>query len=191
MKTLNSTLYELSKRKDISVKIGSKYGVGFWFCGKLTPTTIRDVDKEYDRQKAKELRLITKNQNIYENLDEHYDKIISNWINHKKNKNKPQEKKDEYVRKTLKTKENVRISLPKYLKKLEYDTTHSFLNREVVEMLDGISPDEPNTKVIYIKGYERGEYYSLKQYIKLHLPKEQQKTFNERLPKLSEGENWE
>ena len=58
------------------------------------------------------------------------------------------------------------------------------VERKVVDIVDGISPDEPNTKIIYVEGYERGNYWTIKEYTKAHLPQDKKDKYNVRLPKL-------
>lgn len=188
-RTLLSVLSQLTHKRGLSIKVGSKGGNGFWYCHLANSTTIRDINEEYLKIRKREHNYLLRNIDILNNLDEYYEKKITTWLNNKKNKKKTKAKRDEWVAKQLKLKESDRKRLPTYIKQLEYDTTHPFLEREIVEMVDGVSPDEPNTKVIYIKGYERGSYWTLKEYTKAHLPKELQRDFNVRLPKLGERED--
>ena len=159
MKTLNSTIYTLSHKKGVSVKIGSIKGNGLWYCHKLCSHTIQDIDKEYEMLKAKELKLLAKTKTILEDLDNYFQKKYDKWLNNKKIKKTPQ-KIEKFSKQLEESKQRAKVNLPRVIKELEYDTTHSFLNREVVEIRNGISPDEPNTKVIYVKGYERGDYWT-------------------------------
>ena len=121
-------------------------------------------------------------------LDKWYEKRIAKWLANPRNQKKSETKKQTFINDQLKLKESDRERIPTQIKELEYDIASSFLNRPVVEMVDGISPDEPNTKIIYIKGFERGDYWTIKEYTRAKLPKEQQKTFDVRLPKINRKE---
>ena len=147
-KILNNQLEILSHKRNIYVKIGSVGGCGFWYCGKLNASAIREIEliaKQYNEKEKRQLA-------------------------------KAKAKKHKIVCPTV--------------EELEFDISTSLLNRKVVEMVDGISPDEPNTKVIYVEGFEKGNYWTIKSYIKDHLPPEERRYFNERLPRLSESDNW-
>ena len=188
MKTLNSVLYTLSRNKGISVKIGSKGGSGLWYCAKLTSHTHNDIDLENKIIRARETRQLNKLKEMMLDLDKWYEKKIAKWFENPRNRNKSEQKKQSYINSQMKLKESDRARLPKQIKHLEFNLESSFLNRPVVEIVDGISPDEPNTKIIYIKGYEKGDYWTIKEFTKAHLPKEEQDKFNVRLPKIDRKE---
>lgn len=190
MKTLNSVLYNLSRKKDISVKIGSKNGSGLWYCAKLTTHTHNDIDIENKIIRTRETRYLKKLQHKIADLDGWYEKEIARWLANPKNQKKSETVKQAKITHMLKSKELDRTRIPITIKEIEYDIDNSFLNRPVLEMVDGISPDEPNTKIIYVSGYEHGDYWTIKEYTKDHLPQEQQATFNTRLSRLSENENY-
>ena len=191
MKTLNSVLYNLSRKKGISVKIGSKDGSGLWYCAKLTAHTHNDIDIENKIIRTRETRYLKKLQNKIADLDGWYKKEIARWLDNPKNQKKSEAAKQIKITQMLKSKELDRTRIPTTIKQIEYDIDNAFLNRPVVEMVDGISPDEPNTKIIYVSGYEHGDYWTIKEYTKDHLPQEQQSTFNTRLPRLSESDNYD
>lgn len=188
MKTLNSVLHTLSRNKGISVKIGSKGGSGLWYCAKLTAHTHNDIDLENKTIRARETRLLNQLKEKMADLDKWYEKKIAKWLENPRNKKKSETKKQTFINDQLKLKESDRERIPTQIKELEYDIASSFLNRPVVEIVDGISLDEPNTKVIYIKGFERGDYWTIKEYTRAKLPKEQQRTFDVRLPKIDRKE---
>ena len=191
MKTLNSVLYNLSRKKGVSVKIGSKNGSGLWYCAKLTTHTHNDIDLENKRIRARETKTLKRLKTKIADLDKWYDKEIAKWLDNPKNQKKSETIKQAKITQMLKSKELDRARIPNTIKQIEYDIANAFLNRPVLEMVDGISPDEPNTKIIYVSGYEHGDYWTIKEYTKDHLPTDQQATFNTRLPSLSESNNYD
>lgn len=214
MKTLEQTLTRLAKHKKTSVKIGSKGGISFFYCAKLTSGTFEEIDrisKNYLVQLKREYKTKTE---IMSNFDTYWENRIAKirQIEDKKYQNKlianitlkdkakrkaaiKAKRKDiEYklkklpsvLEKNYKERDKMKVNLPKRIAELEKEISNytPLLTRVVVEMVDGISPDEPNTKIIYIKGSEIGKYWTIKEYTYDHLPKEKQRTFNVKLPRL-------
>lgn len=181
-------LYKLPK--GYSVKTGSKLGSGFWYCAKLTAKTTEDIELIAKQYQIRETVTLKRLENQLANLDKFYQDKINQWMNNPKNKKKKQELKDAYLAKMEKEKEAKRQQLPITISHLKFDIETPLFSRKVVEIREGISPDEPKTKVVYVEGYERGAYWTLKEYARTQLPKEQQKSFNVRLPRLSESGNW-
>lgn len=167
-KILSNYLYELAKKKDINVKIGCSGGSSFFYCHKLTPNSLVVIDKKYDYHKGKSIKLLKQCEYKLEHLDEIYDDIIVKALKNaeKDRVNGKKINEEEFIKRKLIAKENERKRLPKVIGELKYNIEHSFLNREVKEVVDGISPDEQPCKIIYIKGYERGDYWTLKEYAK-------------------------
>lgn len=187
-RTLNSVLATLRK-KNVFVKIGSVGGSGFWYCERLSPNSHEQIGNENLKLVLKEQKWLEKSKTKLRDLDAYYDNYIESWLKNPRNKKKSDAQKQVFISNQLALKESDKEHLPTIIKQLEYDLSIEFLNRPVVEIVDGISPDEPNTKVIYVKGYERGNYWTIKEYKKAHLPKEQQTNFNVRLPRLAEMES--
>ena len=94
------------------------------------------------------------------NLDKIYDDIIE--------KAKAREVKDfdKYLFKLLKKKNSEKSSLPKKIASVEYDIATHLLDRPVMEIIEGISPDEKPCFIIYVKGNENGDYWTVKEYEK-------------------------
>ena len=187
-RTLNSVLGTLKRNKGVFVKIGSVNGSGFWYCERLSVNSNEQIGGENLKMVLKEQRQLEKAKKQLSNLDQYYDNYIESWLKNPRNKKKTETQKQTFIANQMKSKEIDRERLPKFVEELEYNLSINFLNRPVVEIVDGISPDEPNTKIIYIKGYERGNYWTIKEYKKAHLPKEQQKAFDVRLERLRKGE---
>lgn len=213
MKTLEQVLTSLAKHKKTSVKIGSKGGISFFYCGKANNSfnEIDRIGKNYLAQLKREYKTKTE---IMSNFDEYWENRIAKirQIEDKKYQNKlianitlkdkerrkaaiKAKRKDiecklkklpSVLEKNYKARDRMKVNLPKRIAELEKEISNytPLLTRVVVEMVDSISPDESNTKIIYIKGKEIGKYWTIKEYTKAHLPKEKQRTFNERLPRL-------
>ena len=189
MKTLNKVLHTLLKSKVDAVKIGCKGGSGLWYCAKLTTKSFTEIEHENKKINAREEKEMKKCQNKFDNLDQLYEDAINRWLTNPRNVKKSETKKTQFINSQMKAKERARKSLPNRIEKIKKDLESPFLDRQVVEVVDSISPDEPNTKIIYIKGYESGNYWTIKEFTKDHLPLEKQLTYNVRLPRLGESKN--
>lgn len=191
-KTLGHLLSTISHRKGYSIKVGSIDGNGFIYCHKVDSNTIDEIRTNYTKTKAREQKLMKKSKWQLENLDLFYEQKINHWLTLKKNQppkakkelKKWEHKRDMFVNKLMKLKESDKNRLPQYIAHLNWDIYHDYFERKVVDMVDGISPDEPNTKIIYVEGYERGNYWTIKEYTKSHLPQDKKDKYNVRLPKL-------
>lgn len=159
-KTLRTLLKE-RKYQNCNVKIGSKGGSGFWYCGKASQyhsTPLINMEREsLIRQSKNTLALLNRR---LKNLDRIYDDIIENA--------KARETKDfdKYLFKLLKKKNSEKSSLPKKIASVEYDIATHLLDRPVLEVSKGISPDENPSFIIYVKGNENGDYWTVKEYEK-------------------------
>ena len=187
-KNLNSVLTTLRK-KNVFVKIGSVGGSAFWYCERLTINSLEQIGKVNLKYATMEQKLYDNLLWQYKNLDKHYEIKLNAWLKNPRNAKKSEAQKKMFENQLKVAKEFDKRRLPITLKELEYDLSLDFTKRPVVEIVDGISPDEPNTKVIYVKGFEKGNYWTIKEYKKAHLPKDQQNNFNVRLPRLAEMES--
>lgn len=165
MKTLYKLLSE-SKYQKCNVKIGSNKGSGFWYCGKgnfaLSLNHIIKANEKLKESSQKELNRLLYRQ---ANLDYVYEESLNTFIKNSKKKKRYidlDKKKEELTQK----KENERKSLPSKIKSIEYDINTDLLDRPVVEVVEGISPDEMPCWVIYIKGNEKGNYWTIAEYEK-------------------------
>lgn len=166
MKLLKDLLNE-KKYQKVNVKIGSKQGSCFWYCGEgdlaLSLPEINNaniIHKERSKNKLEQLKY------RLEHLDKIYEAIIEETRQRMiKNPKKCKVKDfDKYVKKTLKTKELERASLPKKIESVCWDIETDFLDRPVQEVVKGISPDEAPCYIIYVKGNEKGNYWTIKEY---------------------------
>jgi len=159
-KTLGTLLKE-KKYQNCNVKIGSKGGSGFWYCSQASQYhSIPLINMEREsliRQSKNTLALLNRR---LKNLDKIYDDIIENA--------KAREIKDfdKYLFKLLKKKNSEKSSLPKKIASVEYDIATHLLNRPVMEIVEGISPDEKPCWIVYVKGNENGDYWTVKEYEK-------------------------
>lgn len=155
MKTLNEVLKSC---KD-NVKVGSYSGSSFYYCGKggnVAIATLKGLNRDIKKTNIKtklslEYRLA--------NLDKIYEKQIKEQIKSGKVKDVKQ-----YKESMMKQKERERKHLPTKIASYEYDIATHILNRPLVEMRNGISPDEKPCKIIYVKGNEKGKYWTIKEY---------------------------
>lgn len=159
-KTLSEVLHRPNISK-INVKVGAINGSGFFYCGKgynAFYALKTQINQELVRQNNRNIALM---ENRLKNLDENYAKRIKNSIKNKKVKNV-----EKYLKDMEKEKEHMKVKIPQDIAKIQqYLNTH-LLDREVVEMRDGISPDEKPCKIIYVDGWEKGEYWTISEYNK-------------------------
>lgn len=187
-KTLKTYLSNCPKGQVI--KLGSASGSSFTYCGEVKRPEIYETISNISSYNRKKL-LAQRDKAIYnlEHIDEIFEKRETKLrIRYKKNKTTLEVKLD----KLSKEKERKLIYLPKKIERLEKQIKEwkPFLERKVVDEYDSISPDENGVRIIIIKGYEAGKYWTVKEYAKAHLPKVQREHFNERLPRLSENKEW-
>lgn len=153
------------KYQKANLKIGSKSGSSFWYCGKgklkVCMPEIRLVRKKLLKQCK---GLLYQSQYRLEHLDEIYE------VNIKLAKQKYKEKKikdfDAYLKKMELKKKREIAMLPKKIKSLENDIKTDLFEREVVEVVFGVSPDEKPCWIIYVKGNEKGAYWTIAEYTK-------------------------
>lgn len=165
-KTLQEALSK-NKFQSVNVKIGSKQGSSFFYCGSGS-NAISHISKKIDsamlRQAQNRKKLLT---NRLTNLDKIYQDRINKAIKSGRVKNK-----EKYIADVEKLKEHERKVLPTKISEIEYDISVRLLDRPVQEVVDGISPDEMPCKIIYIKGHEIGKYWTIKEYLGIPKRKE-------------------
>lgn len=159
IKTLRDLLEEPKYRK-VNVKIGSIKGSSFWYCGKgdklfALPEIQKARKKTLAQNQHQKARLLDR----LKNLDEYYELAIAKQL--KKGAKNPQV----YVEKMNKKKERERLSLPKLIALVQEDIDIHLLDRPVKAIYDGVSPDEKPCYIIYVKGMERGQYWTIKEYL--------------------------
>ena len=146
MKKNKTTLEELlmqSKYQTCNVKIGSKQGSSFWYCGKgniaYSITDIKKIRQRLLEQSHNQLKAFTYR---LEHLDEIYEETFKEQLK-KGIKNVESYKTNANIRK-----ENERHLLPKKIESIEYDIHTHLLDRPIQEVVEGISPDEKPCWVI-------------------------------------------
>ena len=165
---MKQTLRELlndKKYQDTNIKVGSKSGTSFFYCGK--------GDKAYSIPAIRNAR-----ENLLKQIKVHYDSLTYRYKHldkiyeetYEKARSEKRKVKDfeAYHKKMEIRKERERISLPKKIKNFQYDLDTHLLDRPVQEVVYGISPDEKPCWIIYIKGNEVGAYWTIKEYLKRH-----------------------
>lgn len=157
-KTLSELLKE-KRYKNVNLKIGSASGSSFWFCGKNTPLylahELKLAQEKCVRQNKRNLVLLEKRLN---NLDEIY---AENLKKAKKDKRKNFEI---YKQKMEIRKRNELKQLPKKIKSIQEDIDTHLLDREIKEIVRGICVEEQPCYIVYVKGGEKGAYWTIKEY---------------------------
>ena len=156
-KTLNELLKE-KRYKNVNLKIGSVSGSSFWFCGKNSPYTIRHELKEAQDKCLKQNK---RNLGLLKERLRNIDKIYANNLEKAKGKRKDFEK----YKKELEIKKQRELKqLPKKIKSIMEDIETNLLDREVREVVRGICVEEQPCYVVYVKGGEKGPYWTIKEY---------------------------
>ena len=168
METLSKRL-ETLKDKGLNVKIGSIGGSSFWYCHPLDDTTTNEIKRLKPIYLNRNTKNLERDTCRLENIDTIYEKETKEFINKGKIKD---------IRKYLKDREKQKaqeiIRLKQEIEYLNFCIkVPLFLDREVLEVVDGISPDEIPCKIIYVKGCEKGPYWTLKEYANKRKPTEE------------------
>lgn len=190
--TLEEQLKQLVKGNHL-VKLGTRKGAGFFYCDKLTKETHKEIVKisrSYLSRLKSELKV---KKDLWANFDDYWKdrmknikKILSKryreYIISKAPKNKQDNVRKaleqrvndlpEVIKRNLKEKKLMKESLPKKIVSLEkaIQSFVPFLERDIVETYNGISIDEPNCKIVIIKGNEVGDYSTVIEYQDRDLP---------------------
>ena len=157
---LNGNIYQR-----INVKIGSYKGNSFFYCGKgrdCIPTLTRSID----RITKKRLRMETEHlEERLNNLDKIYENRLKETI---KRVNTSKSKRYVNINKVKEDLEKAKArelkKLPKEIEIRKQELQVHLLDREVVEVIEGICPDEKPCRIIYIKGHEKGAYWTIDEY---------------------------
>lgn len=156
-KTLNELLSQ-PKYEQINVKIGCKDGTSFFYCDKgvIAKKEILKLQHSLHNQLEKQKAQLERRLN---NLDKIYQERIKEALKSGKIKNK-----EEYLSKMEEEKERERETLPKQIAIREKELDIPILDREVKEVVKGISKDESPCEIIYIAGHEKGKYWTIAEY---------------------------
>lgn len=158
-KTLNDLLQD-KKYQKANIKVGSKSGSSFWYCGKGNLAySLPEINKAREKLLRQSKGMLFQLQYRQKHLDKIYDETL------KKAKKKVKDF-EEYKKKLEVKKERERLSLPKKIASVEYDIATTLLDRPVQEVVYGISPDETPCWIIYVKGNEKGAYWTIAEYNK-------------------------
>lgn len=160
-KTLSELLTEDKRYTKVNVKIGSRNGSSFWYCGKGNPIysipAIRNARTNLLRQSK---GILCQLEYRLKNLDKIYQETL---INSRKRKMKNRE---DYEKKLEIKKQREKITLPKKIASVQNDIDTHLLDRQVMEVVNGLSPDEKPCLIIYVKGNEKGAYWTIAEYNK-------------------------
>ena len=161
-KTLIELLQE-SKYQKTNIKVGSKNGSSLWYCGKGNLAySLPEIKRARTDLLQQSKGVLHQFQYRLEHLDEIYEEMFA-----KARKGKIKVKDyDKFVESQLKRKEREKVLIPKKMELVRYDISTHLLDREVKEVVEGISPDEKPCWIIYVKGSERGRYWTIKEYEK-------------------------
>lgn len=159
-KTLKGLLKELPKRTNVKISSGSS----FFYCGKNNsdlPQTIEHISNKFKKQLA---NLIIKNTFEYEHLEDSFQAKIDKYD--KRYPKATQKNRDRVIATYKRKMERDRVRLPKQIMSLktQYQQFTPLLERKVIYVIDSISPDEKGAKIIKIKGNEKGNYWTIKEY---------------------------
>ena len=167
---MKKTLSELLKEprfKKSNVKIGSKGGSSFWYCGKANP-----IYSTIPIRKAREslLKQVHKAKDRAVFRLEHREEIYAETL--EKAKKKTIKDMDKYLTKLNRKKELEYINLPKKIKNCEYDIKTTLFDRPVEEVVKGICIEEQPCYIVYVKGSEIGRFWTIEEYNNKDKPKE-------------------
>ena len=159
-KTLNEILQD-TKYQKANIKVGSKSGCGFWYCGKGNIAySLPEIKKARERLLKQSKGTLYQLQYRQSHLDEIYAETLN------KAKKKGIKNFEGYQKELNIKKERERALLPKKIASIEYDIAIDLVNRPVQEVVAGISPDEKPCWIIYVKGNEKGAYWTIAEYNK-------------------------
>ena len=163
-KTLRETLKDIPR--DYNVKIGAVEGSSFFYCSKVSQFS-KDLNKIEKKLILQLKKKIKQTEERLANIDKIYDIQIEQAH---KNSIKKHHSDRKWLAKRLQTlqenKDKELYQLPRKLKALNHDLVSPLYDREVVEIVNGISPDEQPCKIIYIKGHETGACWTVNEYEK-------------------------
>ena len=157
MKTLNDILHQ-SKYKDCNVKIGSKGGSSFYYCGKANPLYSIPLLKNIWKN------LLEQNIKAKENLEKRLANLDNIYIERFNLSKKYARNLTDLQKKLDKDKKYEQVIIPKKIASIQYDIDTPILKRPIKEISLGISPDEKPCWIIYVKGNEKGNYWTIKEY---------------------------
>lgn len=169
---MNKTLIQLlnePKYYKCNIKVGSKNGSGFWYCGKASlEYALDEIDYQTKKHKRINEGMLKGFQKRLESIESIYRKMIRHAEKEKQCPTDQQTIKDidKYIERMTRKKEKEIAELPKLIASVEYDIITPFIDRPVKEIIKGISPEENPCYVIYVQGNEKGQYWTIKEYEK-------------------------
>ena len=159
----------MPKYRNLNVKVGSKSGSSFWYCGKAGKGCLKDIERAYTYTLPQSKVVLRNLEKRLEHLDEIYEGHINQAM--KRHENSTEKKMNNYLKMINAKWKEEKVWLPKKIKSVQNDLATHFLDRTVVEVVKGISPDEEPCYVVYVKGNERGRFWTIKEYQKVYKEK--------------------
>lgn len=141
-----------------NVKIKAVDGISFFYCGTVKGF-LDDIKRLEKETKQDNIALINRYKTRLLNIDKVYEDRYE--LAKAKGKIKNEEK---YLADLKKAKAKELEQLPILIETLKQESKIHLLNREVKEIIKGISPDEIPCKIIEIQGHERGKFWTIKEY---------------------------
>lgn len=184
---------KIYRKAEAMIKVGTRKGAGFFYCDTISSKTLKEIEKISNKYLSNLKSELKVKKDLWKNFDKYWKERIDNIskiksavyrkrIISKTPKDKQEEMKKKLeaklkefpktLKKNLKEREHMRIALPKRIETLEKEIPSfvPLLDRVVISTYDAISPDEPNTKIIIVKGKENGDYSNVVEYQDRDLP---------------------
>lgn len=173
----NKKLADVLKKyldKNINVKIGCKQGSSFFYCHKLDNATFYDIDKQKREWNKSNKEWLEKDTYKLKNIDKIYEQETQEQIDKGRVKNV-----DTYHKSRANFKQIEIERLTNEIALLDYCIKTPFLERQVCEIRDGICLDEMPCKIIYIKGCEKGKYWTIYEFMKKNGLTQEEESYEE------------
>lgn len=150
----------------INVKIGSKQGSSFFYCGKGREAIkeLNKINKQLVKQNLNTLKILN---DRLKNLDKVYEERIKLALAKGKITDT-----ESYIASVNIEKERERARLPKKIQEVQWCIDTHILDRQVQEIVEGICYDEYPCKIVYVKGIEQGKYWLISEYKNKRVEKE-------------------
>lgn len=184
--------------KGKNIKIGSKGGVSFFYADRVGSQTNKDLKEINEMYKNKIIEEINELEGYMANFDTYWANRVemakkvadAEWVKHTLEKTQPKDRKakkkeleqkkknlESYLNVLEKTKNFYKVSYPKRIAKLkkQLNSYMPLWERTVVEIYPSINTDELDTVIILIRGFEKGDYWTITEYQDRYLPDEQKR----------------
>lgn len=156
----------LKDYKGKNIKIHSQKGICFWYCDKVGKTTEQEINEINDKYISQLKKTLVNKKYRLSHLDTIYDTKIANYQKRAKTSKAIKSKLPKLIEKANTQREKERNRLPTFIMSIssQISSWNHLLERKVVDIYEGISPDELNTYIIVVRGQEKGNYWTIKEY---------------------------